>query len=44
MHPQKQQLTPLYTFISVTFELFLYSWIYGLDDDIQWSELGILRV
>ncbi len=28
----------------MSFELSLYSWIDGLDDDIQWSELFLLRV
>ncbi len=37
-------LSPLYIFISVTVELSLYSWIAGLDDDIHWSELFLLRV
>ncbi len=27
MHPQNKQLTSLYIFISVSYELFLYSWI-----------------
>ncbi len=43
-HSQKKQLTPLYIFISVSFELSLYIWIGGLDDDIQVSELFLLRV
>ena len=44
IHSQKKQLTPLYIFSSVSFELSLYSWISGLDDDIKWSELFHLRV
>ena len=28
----------------MTVELLLCSWITGLDDDIQWSELFLLRV
>ncbi len=43
-HSQKKQLTPLYIFISVSFELSLCSWIAGLDDDTQGSELFLLRV
>ncbi len=35
LHSQRKQLTQPYIFISVS----LYSWIAGLDDDIQWSEL-----
>ena len=44
IHPQKTQLTPLYIFISVSCELYLYSWIVGLDDDIQCNELFLPRV
>ena len=44
LHSQKQQLTPLYILISMSFGLSLYSWIDGLDDDILWSELVLLRV
>ena len=43
-HSQKKQLIQLYIFISKSFELPLYSWIAGLHDDIQWSELFLLRV
>ena len=43
-HSQKKQLTQLCIFISVNFELSLYSWNRALDDDIQWSELFLLRV
>ena len=43
-HSQKKQLTPLYIFISASFELSLYSWIDGLDDDIQWNGVFLLRV
>ncbi len=39
LHPQKQELTQLYIFISVSFEVSLYSWITAWDDDIQWGEL-----
>ena len=38
MHSQKKQLKPLYIFLSVSFELSLYSWIAGLDDDIRTVE------
>ncbi len=41
---QKKQLTPLYIFISESVELSLYSCIVGLDVEIQWSELFLLRV
>ncbi len=41
---EKKQLTPLYIFNSVSFELSLHSWIAGLDDYIQWSGLFLLRV
>ena len=44
VHSQKKQLTPLYIFISAILELSLYSWIACLDDDIQLSELFLLRV
>ena len=46
MHFQKIHLIPLYIFISVSFELssYMYSWIAGLDDDMHWSELSLLRV
>ena len=37
-------LTQLYIFISVSFELASYSWIAGLDYNIQWNELFLLRV
>ncbi len=43
-HSQKKQLTQLCIFISESVELSLYSWIVGLDVDIQWSELFLLRV
>ncbi len=43
-HSQEKQLTPLYIFTSISFELYLYSWIDGLDDDIQLRELFLLRV
>ncbi len=36
--------SPLYIFISMTVELLLRSLITGSDDDIQWSELFLLRV
>ncbi len=41
---QEKQLIPLYIFISVSFELSLYSLIAGLDDNIQWNELLLLGV
>ncbi len=44
LHSQKKQLTPLQIIIWVSVELSLYSWIACLDDDIQWSELFLLRV
>ena len=44
IHPQKEQLIPVYIFISASFRLSLYSWIAGLDEDEQWSELFVLRV
>ena len=34
----------MYIFISASFQLSLYSWIAGLDDDEQWSELFVMRV
>ena len=34
----------MYIFISASFQLSLYSWIAGVDDDEQWSELFVLRV
>ena len=40
----EENLSPLYIFILVNFELSLYSWIAGLYDVIQWSELFLLRV
>ncbi len=43
-HSQKKQLIPLYIFISESVELSSYSWIVGLDVDIQLSELFLLRV
>ena len=39
LHTQEKQLTQLYIFISACFELSLYSWIAGLDDGLQLSEL-----
>ncbi len=39
LHSQKKYLTPLYIFISVSFEMSLYSWIADWDDDKQWSDL-----
>ncbi len=44
IHSQKKQLTQLYIFILASLELSLYSWIACLDDDIQLSELFLLRV
>ncbi len=41
---QKKQLTPLYIFILVSFGLSVYRLIAAWDDDIQWSELFLLRV
>ena len=38
------QLTPLYISISVSFELSLYSWFAGWDDDIKWNGPFLLRV
>ncbi len=35
LHSRKKQLTPLYTVISMSFKLSLYSWINAWDDDIQ---------
>ncbi len=32
------------TYSTVSFELSLYNWIAGLDDDVQWNELFLLRV
>ncbi len=53
VHSHKKQLTPLYIFISVSFELSLYSLIAGLslysliaglDNDIQWIELSVIQI
>ncbi len=43
-HSQKKQFTPLYIFISASYELSLYSWMAGLNDNMQWSELFLLTV
>ncbi len=39
LHSQKKQLSQLYSFISVSLELPLYSWISGLDDyiHVEWA-------
>ena len=44
LHSEKKQITQLYIFISVCFELSVYSWNAGIDYGIQWSELFLLRV
>ncbi len=44
LHSQKKQLTQQYIFILASLELSLYSWIACLDDDVQLSELFLLRV
>ena len=38
---QKKKLIPLCIFISVSFELSLYSWIAGLDDNILTVDLAV---